>query len=154
MAAIVYATKEGNKTKPAVQPHGSEAVTVRFEFDLSAILLITDVVKLGWLPANCRVVDWELDCDDLSTTAAGSFDLGILTDVAVPAIDTTASGGAAWVATSTLPQAGGLLRSVIVTHKRMVVSRTADQLIGLVMIASCTVTATGKVGLTLTYIAA
>jgi hypothetical protein len=36
----------------------------------------------------------------------------------------------------------------------MVVSRTADQLIGIVMAASCTGTATGKFGLTLSYIAA
>lgn len=153
MTAIVYATKNANRVVPAVQPNGSEAVTVRFEFDLTAALLITDVVKLGWLPANCKVTDWMVDSDDLSDSAAGTFGLGILASTGLT-VDTTASGGAAWVAGSTLMQAGGVVRPIIAAHTRMVVSRTADQLIGIVMAASCTTTATGKFGLTLTYIAA
>ena len=150
----VYASKNASRTIPAVQPHGSEAVTVRFEFDLSAVLLNADVVKMGWLPANCKVVDWTLDCDDIDTGGAGVFDFGILTNAAVPAIDITASGGAAWVAASELGQDGGLVRALTKTHTRMVVSRTADQLIGLVVGADFTDTATGKIGATLTYIAA
>ena len=150
----VYASKNASRTIPAVQPHGSEAVTVRFEFDLSAVLLNADVVKMGWLPANCKVVDWTLDCDDIDTGSTGVFDFGILTTAPVPAMDTIASGGAAWVAASTLGQAGGLVRALTKTHTRMVVSRTADQLIGLVVMGNFTATATGKIGATLTYIAA
>ena len=153
MTAIVYATKNASRAVPAVQPNGSEAVTVRYEFDLSAALLITDVIKLGYLPANCKVTDWMVDSDDLSDSAAGTFGLGILASTGLT-VDTTASGGAAWVAGATTMQAGGLLRAASTAHTRMVVSRTADQLIGIVMAASCTTVATGKIGLTLTYIAA
>lgn len=149
----IYATKNANRVVPAVQPMGSEAVKVRFEFDLSAILLISDVIKLGYLPANCKVTDWMVDSDDLSDSAAGTFGLGILASSGLT-VDTTASGGAAWVAASTLMQGGGIVRAVAVAPTRMVVSRTSEQLIGVVMATSCTGTATGKFGLTLTYIAA
>jgi len=159
MTAIVYKTAHGTKVKPAIQPHGSEAVTVRFEFTTTAKMLTTDVVHMGWIPANCRVTDWALDVDDISDTAAGTMSLGILVASTGLTVDTTASGGAAWVATDSIGQAVGYLRPVIVNHTRMVVSRTADQLVGIVVGTSYTATTAsdviGKIiGLTLTYIAA
>ena len=134
MAILQTLYAKGSKPTPVV--HGSEVMAVRFDYDITAVLASADVVQLGFLPANHRVVDWAFDCDDLSASAAGAFDLGILS--AGNAIDTTA---------------GGLLRAASATHTRVVVSRTADQKIGLVMTASCTTTAAGKLGLTVYLVA-
>jgi hypothetical protein len=147
MAAITYKTAYAKGEKPTPVANGSEVLAVRFEFDLSAILLDTDIIRMGFVPANHKVVDWTLDCDDLSDQAAGKFSLGILN--AADAINEAASGGAAWVVDSVLAQGGGFVRALTKTHTRMVVSRTADQKVGLVMTAACTGTATGKIGLTL-----
>ena len=149
MAILQTLYAKGSKPTPVV--HGSEVMAVRFDYDITAVLASADVVQLGFLPANHRVVDWAFDCDYLSASAAGAFDLGILS--AGNAIDTTASGGAAWVSGATVVQAGGLLRAASATHTRVVVSRTADQKIGLVMTASCTTTAAGKLGLTVYLVA-
>lgn len=149
MATLKTLYAKGSKPTPVAG--GSELIAVRFDYDLAAVLANADIVELGFVPANHRVLDWDIDCDDVSDTAAGTFSVGILT--AAGAIDTTASGGAAWVAGATLMQAGGLLRAVSSTHKRMVVSRTADQKVGLVMTAACTGVTTGKIGLTLYMIA-
>jgi len=152
MAVLKNAFANGTRQMPV--PNGSEVVAVRCEYAIGAVLAITDQIVLGSIPANCRVVDYIIDSDDLSSTSAGTFDLGILTDAATPAIDTTASGGAAWVAGSTLMQAGGIERSLNVRPSRSVVNRTRDRLFGLVMTAACTATTTGTIAVTLFYIAA
>jgi hypothetical protein len=145
-------TLYAKRIKPVPVAGGSEVIAVRFDYPIAAVLASADILELGFVPANHKVIDWELDSDDLSSTAAGAFDLGILN--AAGAIDTTASGGAAWVTGSTLCQAGGIERNAAKYTSRMVVSRTADQKIGLVMTASCTATTSGTIALTVYMIAA
>lgn len=148
MTAITYKSAYAKGEKPTPVVNGSEVLAVRFEFDLNRVTLLdTDIIRMGFVPANHKVVDWALDCDDLSDSAAGKFSLGILS--AADGIEEDLSGGAGWVVDSTLAQAGGLLRALTKTHTRMVVSRTADQKVGLVVTESCTGFATGKIGLTL-----
>jgi hypothetical protein len=73
---------------------GCEVVACRAEFVLSADLAVNDIIEMMQLPAGHVPVDLILDTDDLGTT--GAVGVGLLNSGKTD-IDTTASGGAAWL---------------------------------------------------------
>lgn len=90
------------------EPQGGEILSVKAKFTVTPAAAL--VLELGQLPVGCVPTDWIIDADDLDSGATVTFDFGILT-AAKTAVDTGAtSGGAAWLAASTLAQAGGVVR--------------------------------------------
>lgn len=103
------------------------------------------------MPPGCLPVDLILDSDDLdSGSPAITLSVGIL-NAGKTDIDATASGGAAWIASSTVAQAGGLVRPTTVAITRTPVS-ASEQFWGVkVTDAPTTGTTTGTIGATLMY---
>jgi len=90
------------------QPAGSEILSVKAKFTVTPASAM--VLEVGQLPVDCVPVDWIIDSDDLDSGTTITFDFGILV-AAKTSVDTGAtSGGAAWLAASTLAQAGGVVR--------------------------------------------
>lgn len=93
---------------PMPEPQGAEVLSVKAKFTVTPATSM--VLELGQLPVGSIPVDWIIDSDDLDSGAAITMDFGILV-AAKTSVDTGAtSGGAAWLAASTLPQAGGVAR--------------------------------------------
>ena len=90
------------------EPSGAEVLSIKKKFTVTPAAAM--VLELGQLPVGCIPVDWVIDTDDLDSGATITFDFGILV-AAKTSVDTGAtSGGAAWLAASTLAQAGGVVR--------------------------------------------
>jgi len=90
------------------EPQGAEVLSVKAKFTVTPAAAM--VLEVGQLPVGCVPVDWIIDADDLDTGVTITMDFGIL-NAGKTAVDTGASsGGAAWLAASTLPQAGGVAR--------------------------------------------
>lgn len=100
---------KGTKVLPA--PKGSESVIARIEFVQVAALALNDIVEMCQLPEDCVPADAWIDTDDLDSngTPLITLSLGVL-NAAKSDIDTVASGGAAWLAASTIGQTGGVAR--------------------------------------------
>ena len=100
---------KGIKMVPNAQ--GSEAQIVRVEWPQVAALALNDIVEMLPLLEDHVVVDAILDSDDLDTngTPLITLSVGIL-NAAKSDIDTVASGGAAWIAASTIAQTSGVAR--------------------------------------------
>lgn len=93
---------------PMPEPQGSEVLMVKAKFTVTPAAAL--VLEVGQLPVGSIPVDWIIDSDDLDSGATVTFDFGILV-AAKTSVDTGAtSGGAAWLAASTLAQAGGVVR--------------------------------------------
>lgn len=124
----------------------------RYEYNLAAALIINDIIVMGDLPAGHVPVDCIVDSDDLDTNGTPLIVLqaGIL-NAGQTDIDTTASGGASWIGSSTVAQAGGIARASDKAITRAPVS-AVKQTYGIkVSAAPATGTTTGKVGMTLSY---
>ena len=150
--ATLYQTDEAQGIKPMPIPDGQEDVTVRIPFSLTAAFVVNDIIEFGSLPANMLVADWYLDTDDLDSggSPAITLDVGML-NAAKDDIDTTISGGAAWLASSTVAQAGGLVRAVASSFTRMTVDAANDRPFGVkVSTAPATGATTGTLALTVT----
>lgn len=132
---------------------GCEVVACRAVYVLTADLAINDIIQCMDLPAGHVPVDLILDTDDLGTTGNVSVALG---NTGLTDIDTTASGGAAWLtagdvataATGLRADAGGLRAMSRVTpdngaNRPVVLKITTD-----------TTATSGTIGLTLLYRAA
>lgn len=152
MAILKTAWAAGQNPMPVAQ--GAETITVRLVYNLAAVLASGDVIEFGTLPAGHVPVDYIIDNDDLSSTAAGAFDFGILDSAGTAVSTATADGGAKWLSGSTVIQAAAFTRASTSTHLRVTPSNTANRKIGAVMTASCTVTATGVFAVVFSYKAA
>jgi hypothetical protein len=129
---------------------GCEVVVCRASFALSADLAIGDIIEMMNLPAGHVPVDIILDTDDLGTT--GAVAVGLLNSGKTD-IDTTASGGVAWLtggdvataATGLRADAGGLR-----AMSRVVADQAANRPIG-IKITTDTTAVSGIIGVTLLY---
>lgn len=129
---------------------GCEVVVCRAEFALSADLAANDIIQMMDLPAGHVPIDIILDTDDLGTT--GAVSVGLLNSGKTD-LDTTASGGAAWLtsgdvataATGLRADAGGLR-----AMSRCAADASANRAIG-IKIATDTTATSGTIGLTLLY---
>ena len=127
---------------------GCELVACRASFTLTADLGVGDLIQMMDLPAGHVPVDIILDFDAMG---AGTVSVA-LANTGKTDIDTTASGGAAWLTGGAVTSAGGLradsagLRAM----SRCVTSQSANQAI-VVKIVTDTTATTGTIGLTLLY---
>jgi hypothetical protein len=150
----ILKTKYAQGLYPMPIAQGPEVITVKLQYDLAAVLAINDVVELGFLPQDHVPVDYVIDNDDLSSTAAGTFDFGLL-DTAGTAVSTAAAdGNGKWITASTAFQAAAYTRAVSANHLRVVPSATVARKLGIVMAAACTVTIAGIIAVHFSYRAA
>lgn len=136
-------------------PDSGEVVAVRYKFALTTAILgaANDIVDLGVLPANCRVVDAVLDADDMDSngTPTLAFDVGIMTGRPGDALDTDGvtarTCGNEFFAASTVGQAGGSARMSAKGGFR-VAPVGYDRSIGLKIQAAAATPVAGEIGLT------
>ena len=107
----LYQTDVAKGTKIALNVSQSEAVPQRIEFIQSVALALNDIIEMGPLLEDHSIVDLILDTDDLDTNGAPAITLSVgILNAAKSDIDTVASGGAAWIAASTIAQTSGVAR--------------------------------------------
>lgn len=155
MAVLKTPYASGLYPMPVAQ--GAEVITVPLIYNLAAVFASGDVIEFGFLPQDHVPVDWVIDNDDLSTTAAGAFDFGILDATGLAVSTAAADGGAKWLAASTVIQAAAYTRATfsgVAPWLRVVPSATSARKIGAVATASCTVTTTGVFAVIFSYRAA
>ena len=151
MASTLSSVQVAANQPPVVGYSAGGDITVRFEYNLAAALVVDDILYMGDLPAGHLPVDLMVDSDDLDTGTAIVLQAGIL-NAGKTDIDTTASGGGEWLGSSTVAQAGGMARMAGKAMSRVVVNDLVDRPIGIkVSTAPGTGATSGKVGLTLTY---
>jgi len=150
MATLKTDYAKGTKQMPVAS--GAEVVAVRMEYSLAAALALNDVLHLGDLPAGHVPVDFIADSDDVdSGTPAIIFQAGIL-NTGLTAVDTTKSGGASWIGSSNIGQAGGIARASDKAITRVPVDNVNDLPVGIVVTTGPgTGTTSGKVAGTLLY---
>lgn len=122
-----------------------EVRSVRAEIDLAdtGALALNDVLRMVKLPPGHRVVDLQVDCDDLDTNGTPA----IVLDVGIEGGDVDA-----FIDGSTVGQAGGFARMAAIAGKRLAVNKNAEQVVAiLVQVAPATGATTGKIGLDVQY---
>lgn len=127
---------------------GCELVVCRASFTLTADLAVNDIIQMMDLPAGHVPVDIIVDNDALG---AGTVSVGIL-NAGKTDIDTTASGGAAWLTGGAVTSANGLRGDAagLRAMSRCPANQAANQPIG-IKIATDTSATSGTIGLTLLY---
>lgn len=154
MAAQTFKSKQVAANEAMVTAsQAGVVIACRREFSLTEALELNDIIHFGNLPAGHVPVDVIVDSDDLDTNGTPTIVLqaGIL-NADKTDIDTTASGGASWIGSSTVGQAGGIARASDKAVARVVPSSTTDQAYGIkVSTGPATGATTGKVGFTLLY---
>lgn len=128
-----------------------DLVINRYELDLASAplkgvtLAQNDIIDLGIIPANTRVVDVWIDSDDLDSngTPALTFDVGVMSGT--PGDTATArTCGAEFFDEATVAQAGGVVRATLKTAFR-VEPVASDKSIGLkITNAAATQATSGK----------
>lgn len=123
-----------------------ELVAVRASFTLTADLAVSDLIQMMDLPAGHVPVDIILDFDALG---AGTLSVG-LSDAGVTDIDTTASGGAAWLTGGAVTAAGALRADAagLKAMSRCAVDANNNRKV-VVKVVTDTSATSGTVGLTL-----
>lgn len=127
-----------------------EVLCETFTYALAAALVINDVIEIGILPANARIVDGIIDTDDLDSNGspAVTLDVGIMSGVVGDA-DLARTVGTELFAASTIGQAGGMART---TKGQRSTPTALDRSIGvLVKAAPATSATTGTIRLTVFY---
>lgn len=153
MASTLSSVQVAANRPPVVGYSAGVDITVRFEYNLAAALVVNDILYMGDLPAGHLPVDLMVDSDDLDTGGSPAIVLqaGIL-NAGKTDIDATASGGAGWIGDADVGQAGGMVRMSGRAMSRVAVNDLVDRPIGIkVSTAPATGATSGKVGLTLTY---
>ncbi|MHB8727580.1 MAG: hypothetical protein ACYC9K_00920 [Sulfuricaulis sp.] len=147
-----YQTNTGKGVHPMPIGAESEELAVRVEFDLSAALVLNDIIEMLVLPADHVIRDWIVDSDDLDSNGAPTiaFNAGIMSGTP-GTVDLARTVGTEIMAADVLPQAGGVKRPTVVGAFRVAPAST-DRSIGIkVSTGPATGAATGKVGITLMY---
>lgn len=121
---------------------------MRFAHGVTAALQIGDIIELGVIPADTRVVDIILDSDDLDTNGAAtlSWDVGIMSG-AFGDDDPARTCGNQFFAGSTISRASGVERASKVSAFRTTVTGS-DRSIGLKCTAVAATFAAGEIGIT------
>lgn len=130
-----------------------EVVSHRAKFNVAAALALGDIIHMTFLPAGHVPVDVIVDSDDLGST--GDVSVGIL-NADKTDLDTTASGGAAWITAGDVNAAAGGLRADAAGLRalsRVVPDEGSDRAVG-IKIAEATTATSGEIGLTILYRAA
>lgn len=125
-----------------------EVVACRAEYVLTADLSAGDIIECMPLPAGHVPVDIIVDADAMG---AGTVSVGLL-NAAKDDIDTTASGGAAWLTGGAVTAAAGLRADSggLKAMSRCSASQAANRAIG-IKIATDTSATSGTIGLTFLY---
>lgn len=158
MALVKNDFANGLKQMPT--PFGSEVVAIRLPLTVGAAgtsaydvddVADNDILWLGFLPANCVPVDFILDSDDADDGAGLALSVGLLNDPVAP----TDLTGTAWLASSTVGQAGGAARPTTSVMSR-VTATGADRAFGIKVITDPATDVAGpfELGVTLLYRAA
>lgn len=96
--------------KPMPTPQGAEVLAATDTFSFATTKSINDIAVLFPLPPGCVPVDVILATSDGDSGTSLTLSLGIL-NTGLTAISTlTDDGGAAWIASSTVGQTGGIAR--------------------------------------------
>jgi hypothetical protein len=141
---------KGKKATP-VPDQGGVIACETFEYSLSAALALADIIEIGILPGNARIVDAIIDTDDLDTggSPALTLDVGIMSGTVGDA-DTARTVGTELFAASTIGQAGGMART---TKGQRSTPTPLDRSIGVkVAAAPATGATSGKIRLTVFYV--
>lgn len=120
-------------------------VPTRVEFDLTAALVLNDTIDMVKLPAGHVPVDLILDTDDLDTGGAPA----IVLHVGLRKADGTTDDPDAFIASSTVGQAGGMARLSAVAGLRIAAADEDRNVYITVATAPATGATTGKIGVTL-----
>ena len=149
-------TNYANGIYPMPSASDSNVLAVRMEYSLAAALALNDVMYMGDLTSNHLPVDFMLDSDDLDTGGAPAVVLavGIINATDNGLSTDAADGGAAWLAGSTIGQAGGMARPTTNVLSRVAASESSRRIGVHVSTAPATGATTGKVGLMFQYRAA
>lgn len=129
---------------------GCEVVVCRASYVLAADLAANDIIEMQPLPAGHVPVDIFVDSDDLGTT--GAVSVGLLNSDKSD-LDTTASGGAAWLTGADVNAAAAGIRADsagLRAMSRCAADQSANRPIG-IKIATDTTATSGTIGLTLLY---
>jgi len=131
--------------RPAVIANGAETVTVRGEYEITAALVINDLVELVNLPADHVVTDCIIYADDLDTNGTPLITLGA---------GKTGGTGVELIAANTLAQAGGMAR-LDTAGGLQIAPATSEVAYGVKVVAApATGATTGTIGMQLSYKAA
>lgn len=141
-----YQNKIAKGTIPMPSVVDSSLVSARLHFPITTALNTGDIVELGSIPANARIVDMVLDCSALGANAVVSA--GVLNS-GKSDLDTTASGGAAWFSGQDV-SAETAVRASAATLRALTKVASSDQNrpIGIKAGAGCAV---GEIALTVFY---
>lgn len=128
-----------------------EVVACRASYTLTADLSVGDIIQMMDLPAGHVPVDILLDADAMG---AGTVSVG-LANAGKTDLDTTASGGAAWLTGGAVTSATGLRADAggIKALSRVVADPAANRAVAVKIVTDTTATS-GTIGLTLFYRAA
>lgn len=146
----VYKTSHANGAIPVAVAVACEVVAHRAKFNVTTALALNDIIIMTFLPAGHVPVDVIVDADDLGST--GDVSVGIL-NADKTDIDTTASGGAAWITAGDVNAAAGGLRADAAGLRalsRVAPDQNSDRAVGIKIVEATTATS-GEIGLTILY---
>lgn len=147
MAIKVSKVSDGAGTVITPACAGSVVVN-RYEFDVTAALAGGDIIDIGVLPANCKVVDAILESDDLDSNAAPT----LAVDVGVMSGEVGSTGartcGNELFAASNVAQAGGIARTTKKEAFRIAPAAN-DRSVGVKVTAAAATHQAGKIVLNL-----
>lgn len=133
------------RNQPAKSSANSGPVATRREFDLTAALAINDTIDMVKLPAGHVPVDLILDTDDLDSGGSPA----IVLHVGLRKADGTNDDADAFIASSTVGQAGGVARMAAVAALRVTKSDSDRNVYITVATGPATGATSGKIGVTL-----
>lgn len=127
-------------------PFGPSLCACRMSYTLTADLAASDIIHMGFLPANCVPVDLILDNDDLDSSTTGTVSAGLLND----AKDNLT--GSAWLTTASVQTAANGARADAAGLYAMsrLAATNSHRAVGLKIVGETNAT-TGTIGLTLIY---
>jgi len=144
-----YAT--GQRPVPTVQ--GAEPVAIKAQVSLPVTHAINDLLEFFPLPENMVPVDFVVDSTDIDNGTAILFSVGLMnagrTDLSTDADD----GGAVWIATTNIGQAGGMARPTTAAAFRVAPS-ASKRMVGAKITTGAGTPVAGTITVTMTYRAA
>lgn len=142
----------GSVNMPA--PVDGSLVAFRCAYTLVSDVAANDIIELGTLPADCVPVDLILDTDDLDSGATGTVSVGLL-NTGKTDLDTTASGGAAWLTAQSIQSATAARADVAGLRAASRCAKTStNRPFGIKIVGETAAAAGAVIGVTLIYRAA
>lgn len=140
--AVLVSSAVSQKLSPVACGHGG-LLAVRGVLALAAALAANDILDMVELPANHVPVDVVVDTDDLDSggSPAITFDVGIITGT--PGSSSSRTAGNQFVASSTTPQTGGIIRTTKALGVR-VASAPVNRSVGIKVVDAPATAVTGS----------